>query len=472
MTDVNRMPIFSNITAKISKWFDLPVAGTTLTREVRAGFTTYFAMAYILFVNPQILAPAFIIPGSSDVAAQLLSATALSAAFGSILMGLYGKMPIAVAPGMGLNAYFTYTVVLGQGLPWQTALGAVFVSGVVFLILTVSGLREAIVNGIPLSIKRASGAGIGMFLALLGCQAGGIVVANPVTMVGLGDMTSAAALLAMGGLAVTGALLIRRVPGSILIGITCISLVAVVFHLPVYDGKPFIGLAEGSDFGFLGSFIRTPVWPRDLIGALDVRGAMDLGVAGVVFTFLFVAFFDTAGTLIGLSEVAKFTDQEGRIPRIGQAFAADAIATTVGAVMGTSTTTAYMESVAGIEDGGKTGLVAIVTGILFLFSLFLWPLAAAVPMVATAPALIILGAMLMESVAKIDWRDFKVALPAFVTMIAMPLTFSIANGISLGILTHVAIALLSKRGKEVHPVMYVLFVVLLVKFIWSAAAHS
>ena len=476
MTNVNHVPIFSKIAAKVgakvSKWFDLPAAGTTLTRELRAGFTTYFAMAYILFVNPQILAPAFIIPGSNDVAAQLLSVTALSAAFGSILMGLYGKMPIAIAPGMGLNAYFTYTVVLGQGLPWQTALGAVFVSGVVFLILTVSGLREAIVNGIPLSIKRASGAGIGMFLALLGCQAGGIVVANPVTMVGLGDMTSAAALLAMGGLALSGALLIRRVPGSILIGITCISLVAVVFHLPVYEGKPFIGLAQGSNFGFLGSIIRTPVWPKDLFGALDIRGAMDLGVAGVVFTFLFVAFFDTAGTLIGLSEVAKFTDQEGRIPRIGQAFAADAIATTVGAVMGTSTTTAYMESVAGIEDGGKTGLVAVVTGILFLFSLFLWPLSAAVPMVATAPALIILGAMLMESVSKIDWRDFKVAIPAFVTMIAMPLTFSIANGISLGILTHVAIAILSKRAKEVHPVMYVLFVVLLVKFIWSAAAHS
>ncbi len=460
----------ANVAAKLSKWFDLSIAGTTLTRELRAGCTTYFAMAYILFVNPQILAPAIIIPGATDVAAQLLSATALSAAFGSILMGLYGKMPIAVAPGMGLNAYFTYTVVLGQGLSWQTALGAVFVSGIVFLILTVSGLREAIVNGIPLSIKRASGAGIGMFLALLGCQAGGIVVANPITMVGLGDLTSAAALLAMGGVAITGALLIRRVPGAILIGIICISFVAVVFHLPVFDGKPFVAVGGSTDFGFFGSIISSPVWPKDLVGALDIRGAMDLGVAGVVFTFLFVAFFDTAGTLIGLSEVAKFTDQEGRIPRIGQAFAADAIATTVGAVVGTSTTTAYMESVAGIEDGGKTGLVAIVTGLLFIFSLFLWPLAAAVPMVATAPALIILGAMLMESISKIDWRDFKVAIPAFVTMLAMPLTFSIANGISLGILTHVAMALLSKRAKEVHPVMYVLFVIIIIKFIWYAVA--
>jgi adenine/guanine/hypoxanthine permease len=458
--------------ARFSKWFGLAAAETTVWREFRAGCTTFFAMAYILFINPQILAPAIIIPGASDVPAQLLSATALAAAFGSILMGLLGRMPIAVAPGMGLNAYFTYTVVLGQGLSWQAALGAVFVSGIVFLILTVSGLREAIINGIPLSIKRASGAGIGMFLALIGCQAGGIVVANPVTMLGMGDMTAPAALLAMGGLAFTGALILRRIPGAILLGVFSISFIAVVFHLPVFDGKPFVGVSNGADMGILASIVRFPVWPSDLVGALDIRGAMDLGVAGVVFTFLFVAFFDTAGTLIGLSEVAKFADQEGRIPRVGQAFASDAIATTVGALMGTSTTTAYMESVAGIEDGGKTGLVAIFTGFLFLLSLVFWPLAAAVPMVATAPALIILGAMLMESAAKIDWRDFKEGIPAFVTMIGMPLTFSIANGISLGILTHVMIALLSKRAKEVHPVMYGLFTVLILKYLWQGAAHN
>jgi AGZA family xanthine/uracil permease-like MFS transporter len=410
------------------------------------------------------LAPAIIIPGVADIPAQLLSATAISAAIGSVLMGLLGRMPIALAPGMGLNAYFTYTVVLGQGLSWQTALGAVFVSGVVFLILSVSGLREAIVNAIPLSIKRASAAGIGMFLAFIGLQASGIVVAVPATMLGLGDVTSAAVVLSLCGLICTAALMLRRVPGAILIGVVGVSIVAVIFNLPVFAGKPFTGFEHG--------VVSLPVWPRDLVGTLDIRGAMDLGVAGVVFTFLFVAFFDTAGTLMGLSEVARFADQEGRIPRAGQAFATDAIATTVGALIGTSTTTAYMESAAGIEDGGKTGLVAVTTGVLFLMALFFWPLASAVPAVATAPALIMLGAMLMESVGRIDWKDFKESLPAFVTMIGMPLTFSIANGISLGILTHVFVLLLARRGKEVHPVMYGLTIVLVIKFIWMATAHA
>jgi len=448
----------------ISKWFGVEAAGTTVPREIRAGMTTFLAMAYILFVNPQILAPAIIIPGVSDVPAQLLSATAISAALGSVLMGLLGRMPIALAPGMGLNAYFTYTVVLGQGLSWQTALGAVFVSGIVFLILTVSGLREAIVNAIPLSIKRASGAGIGMFLAFIGFQASGIVVPVPATMIGLGDMTSAAVILSLCGLICTAALMLRRVPGAILIGVIGVSFVAVVFNLPVFSGKAFSGFEQG--------IVSFPVWPRDLVGALDIRGAMDLGVAGVVFTFLFVAFFDTAGTLMGLSEVARFADHEGRIPRAGQAFATDAIATTVGALIGTSTTTAYMESAAGIEDGGKTGLVSVTTGLLFLIALFFWPLASAVPAVATAPALILLGAMLMEAVGRIDWKDFKESLPAFVTMIGMPLTFSIANGISLGILTHVFVLLLARRGREVHPVMYGLTLVLVIKYLWTATAHA
>ena len=354
-------------------------------------------------------------------------------------------------------------MVLGQGLSWQTALGAVFVSGIVFLILTISGLREAIINAIPLSIKRASGAGIGMFLALIGFQSGGIVASNPATMIGLGNLTSPSALLAIGGLILTGALLIRKTPGAILLGICAVSFVAVTFNLPVYGDKVFAGFESG--------IVSLPVWPRDLVGALNLRGAMDLSVAGVVFTFFFVAFFDTAGTLIGLSEVAKFTDQEGRIPRAGQAFASDALATTIGALIGTSTTTVYMESAAGIEDGGKTGLVSVITGILFLLALFFWPLASAVPAAATAPALIIIGAMLMESVSRIDWKDLNVSLPAFVTMIGMPLTFSIANGISLGLITHVFVSLMSKRAKQVHPIMYGLVFVLLLKYLWLATAH-
>ncbi len=452
------------MTGKINQWFRVQEAGTTVSREVRAGVTTFLAMAYILVVNPQILSPAIIIPGVADVSAQLVSATAIAAALGSILMGIMAGLPVALAPGMGLNAYFTYSAVLGQGLSWQTALGAVFVSGVVFLILTISGIREAIINAIPLSIKRASSAGIGMFLALIGLQSGGLVRQNATTMIGLGDLTSPGALLAILGLVVTAALLVRKVPGAILIGIFMISAITVVGAIPVYDGKAFSGFENG--------IVSWPVWPRDLFGAFNLRGALDLSVFGVVFTFLFIAFFDTAGTLIGLSEVAKFSDQEGRVPRASQAFAADAAATTLGAVIGTSTTTVYMESAAGIEDGGRTGLVAVVTGILFLLSLFFWPLASAVPTAATAPALIILGAMLMEPLARIAWKDLSEAIPAFVTMIMMPLTFSIANGISLGVFSYVTVALLSKKSQKIHPVMYGILVVLVLKYVWLAAKHS
>jgi AGZA family xanthine/uracil permease-like MFS transporter len=445
--------------ATVLKWLGFNKAETSVPRELRAGLTTFMAMAYILFINPKILAPAFVIPGAENIQTQLLSATAIAAAFGSILMGFLARMPIALAPGMGLNAYFTYTVVLGHGLSWQTALGAVFVSGVVFLILTLSGLREAVIQAIPLSIKRASSAGIGMFLALIGLQAAGVVVHNPATMIGLGTMHSAGVLLSLFGLVLTAALLLRRVAGAILIGMTVVSLVAISFGLPVYEGKEFVGFTNG--------ILQMPVWPVDLIGALDVRSAMDLNHLGIVFTFLFVAFFDTAGTLLGLTEVAKFSDQEGHIPRASQAFATDAVATVFGAMMGTSTTTAYMESAAGVEDGGKSGLVAVTTGILFLLALFMWPLASAVPAVATAPALIIVGSMLMESVGRIDWKDLRQALPAFLTMVGMPLTFSIASGISLGILSYVLISALSNKARDVHPVMYGLAVVLLTRFFWA-----
>jgi AGZA family xanthine/uracil permease-like MFS transporter len=450
--------------AKFAAWMGLTSPGVTVMAEFRAALTTFLAMAYILFLNPKILAPAFSSMSVDNMAAQLLSATALAAAFGSILMGLVARLPIALAPGMGLNAYFTYSVVLSQGISCQTALGAVFVSGVFFIILSVSGLREAIVNAIPTPIKRASGAGIGMFLALIGLQAGGIVQANPTTMVGLGELNSPQAWLAIGGLAVTTALLLRRVPGAILLGIFSVSLIAVIFDLPVFDGKGFSG--------FDGGIIGWPVWPVNLIGALDIRGALDSGIWGVVLTFFFVAFFDTAGTLIGLSEVAKFTDGKGRMFRAGEAFTADAVATTVGAFIGTSTTTAYMESAAGIEDGGKTGLVAVFAGLLFLMALFFWPLASAVPPVATAPTLVVVGAMLLESIGRINWRDHHEAVPAFVTMLTMPLTFSIANGIALGIMTYVLVSLLSGRAKQIHPLLALLAVVLVARYFWFSGGNG
>jgi AGZA family xanthine/uracil permease-like MFS transporter len=450
--------------SKFAAWMGLTSPGVTVMAELRAALTTFLAMAYILFLNPKILAPAFSSMGVDNMAAQLLSATALAAAFGSILMGLVARLPIALAPGMGLNAYFTYSVVLSQGISCQTALGAVFVSGVFFIILSVSGLREAIVNSIPPTIKRASGAGIGMFLALIGLQAGGIVQANPTTMVGLGDLSSPQALLTIAGLTFTTALLLRRVPGAILLGMFSVSLLAVLFGLPVFDGQAFSGFGAG--------VVGWPVWPINLIGALDIRGALDAGVWGVVLTFFFVAFFDTAGTLIGLSEVAKFTDGEGRIFRAGEAFTADAVATTVGAFIGTSTTTAYMESAAGIEDGGRTGLVAIFTGIFFLMALFFWPIASAVPPVATAPALLVVGAMLLESVARINWRDHHEAIPAFVTMLTMPLTFSIANGISLGIITYVMVSVLSGRTKQIHPILALLAAMLVARYLWFTGGNG
>lgn len=440
----------------IDRFFGISNSGSTMSIEIRAAFTTFLAMAYILFVNPQILGQGIVIPGATNVHAQLLSSTALAAAIGSILMGVLAKYPIAVAPGMGLNAYFVFSVIMSQGVSWRVALGAVFVSGIVFLMLSLSGVRDAVIRGIPLPLKRATAAGIGLFLAFIGLSSSGIVVSKPATLIGLGDLSSPSVLLTLVGLILAVVLIVRKIPGALLISIVVTSTTAILFALPVFNGKLFPGIE--------GGFISLPVWPTDLIGAMDLTGALQLPMAGVVFTFLFVAFFDTAGTLIGLSEKANLVDQEGRIPRASQAFTTDAIATTVGAWLGVSTTTAYVESAAGMEEGGKTGLVAVVVGILFLISLFLWPVATMVPATATAPALIILGAMMMESIGKIAWGDYRDSVPAFLTMICMPLTWSISNGIGAGIISYVLIRLLTGEAKSIHPVMYGLAVVLGIKF--------
>ena len=440
----------------IDQYFGISNSGSTISIEVRAAFTTFLAMAYILFVNPQILGQGITVAGDANIHAQLLSSTAIAAAVGSIMMGVFAKYPIAVAPGMGLNAYFVFSVVINQGVSWRVALGAVFVSGIVFLMLSLSGVRDAVIRGIPLALKRATAAGIGLFLAFIGFSSSGIVIAKPNTLIGLGDLSSASVLLTLVGLILAVVLMIRKVPGALLISIVTTSATAILFSLAVFNGKPFAGVEH--------SIISLPVWPTDLIGAMDLTGALQLPMAGVVFTFLFVAFFDTAGTLIGLSEKAHLVDQEGHIPRASQVFTTDAVATTVGACLGVSTTTAYVESAAGMEEGGKTGLVAVVVGILFLLSLFLWPIATMVPASATAPALIILGAMMMDSVGKIAWNDYRDSVPAFLTMIMMPLTWSISNGIGAGIISYVLIRLLTGDAKSIHPVMYGLACVLAVKF--------
>ncbi|HEX7023053.1 MAG TPA: NCS2 family permease [Trueperaceae bacterium] len=439
----------------LDRYFGVSREGSSIPVEIRAGITTFLTMAYILFVNPQILGTAITIDGV-NVISQLLTTTALAAAIGTLLMGVLARYPFALAPGMGLNAYFTYSVVLGLGIDWRTALGAVFLSGIVFLALSFVGTRELIINAIPANIKLATAAGIGLFLAIIGSINAGIVVDNPATLVGLGDLRGPGVLLSIFGLVIIGTLLALRVRGAILIGIVLTSILAIVTRAPVYGGEAFAG--------FGGPIVRAPVWPTDIFLQMDIGGALGLGILGVVFIFFFVDMFDTAGTLLGISEKAGFVDDQGRLPRATQAFSADAIATIAGATLGTSTVTSYVESAAGIEDGGRTGLTAVVVGVLFLLSIFFWPLAAAVPGVATAPALIIVGAMMMSNVSRVDWDDYSNAIPAFLTVIGMPLTYSIANGISFGIISYVLIKLLSGRTKEIHWLMVVLAALLVARY--------
>jgi AGZA family xanthine/uracil permease-like MFS transporter len=444
--------------AVLDRYFGITSAGSTVGREVRAGVTTFLTMAYILFVNPDILAKAIPLE-ASNAFGQLLAATAIAAAVGTLGMGLFARFPFATAPGMGLNAYFTYAVVLGMGVPWRTALGCVFLSGVIAVGVAAFGLRESVIKAFPLTIKRATAAGIGLFLAIIGCVNAGIVVDSPATLVTLGSMKSPSVLLALAGIAVTGTLLALRVRGAILWGIVGVTTIAVLSGAPVYQGQAFAGFTNG--------IVAAPAWPVDLMLALDLKGALSLGLASVVLAMFFVDFFDTAGTLMGLAEKAGFTDGQGNLPRGSKAFVADGMATTLGALVGTSSTTTYIESMSGIEDGGRTGLTSVTVAALFLLSVCLWPLASAVPAAATAPALILVGAMMMGSAASIDWNDYREAVPAFLTMIAMPLTYSIANGIAFGIISYTVIHALSGRAKQVHWIMYLLTVALGAHYAWG-----
>jgi len=444
----------------IDRYFGITASGSSMRREVRAGATTFLTMAYILFVNPDILSKAITIEGV-NVFPQLLTATALAAAIGSLTMGIVAKYPYALAPGMGINAYFTFTVVMGQGIEWRVALGAVFLSGIAFIVLSLVGVRALIVNAIPTCLKVGTAAGVGLFLAIIGAQAAQIVVDHPATLVTLGDLSGASPRLAAFGIFVTAILLARRIPGAILGGIAVTSIIAIVTGAEVYAGN--------QAFGGIDAVVRAPVWPTDIAGALDVKGALGLGLFGIVFVFLFVDFFDTAGTLLGLSQKAGYTDEKGQLPRASQAFTADAVATTIGALLGTTSTTTYIESAAGIEEGGRTGFTAVVVALFFLLSLFLWPLAGAVPAAATAPALIIVGAMMMSSVGAVDWNDYTEAVPVFLTIVTMPLTYSIANGISFGIIAYVVVNVGAGKARSMHWLLYGLAGLLVVRYVWLAA---
>ncbi len=421
--------------------FKLTENSTNVRTELIAGVTTFLTMAYIAFVNPSILAAAGMDQGAVFVA------TCLAAAIGSAIMGLWANYPIALAPGMGLNAFFAYTVVLTLGHSWQTALGAVFIAGVLFFILSVLKVREWIINAIPRSLKLSIAAGIGMFLGIIGLKNAGIVVDHPATLVTLGDLTQATVLVAIVGFLVMAALDARRVPGAITIAILLATLVAIA-----------TGLSEAT-----GVFSMPPSLMPTLF-AMDLAGALDGALISVIFAFLFVDLFDTAGTLIGVAHQGGMLDERGKLPRLGKALMSDSVATVAGAAMGTSTTTSYIESVAGVKAGGRTGLTAVVVAVLFLLCLFFAPLAGTIPAYATAPALVFVACLMMRGIAEVDWDDVTEYVPAVITAISMPLTFSISTGIGFGFVAYAGIKILTGRWKDAGPAVIVLAVLFILKF--------
>ncbi|MBC2600313.1 NCS2 family permease [Puniceicoccus vermicola] len=410
--------------------FKLKENHTSVRTEFIGGFTTFLTMAYIIFVNPLILSEA----GMDKPA--LITATCLAASISTLLVAFWANVPFAMAPGMGLNAFFTYTLVLGQGLDWQTALGVVFVSGVAFLILTLAGIREKVVAAIPLSLRIATAAGLGLFITFIGLKNLGLVVDNHETLVSIGDLTQPV-LIGLGALLLTTILEIRKVKGSILIGICAATIVGVL-----------LGDVQ------LNGFFSAPPSLAPLAFKLDILAALQWGLAGAIFSFMFVDLFDSIGTIVACSYEAGHVEKDGTIKRIDKVLEADAVASIIGSLLGTSTTTTYVESASGIADGARTGLASVVTGCLFLLGLFCAPLIGAVPAFATAPALIIVGVFMFRNIKQIDFMDFKTAVPAFLTMILMPLTSSISTGLTIGFLSYVIIAVCCGEWKKISPVMY------------------
>lgn len=431
----------------LEKFFNLTGNKTTVKTEVLAGLTTFMTMAYILAVNPDILSATGMDKGA------VFTATTLSALIATLVMALYAKLPFALAPGMGLNAFFAFTVVLGMGHSWQFALTAVFIEGLIFIALTAFNIREMIVNSIPMNMKHAISVGIGLFIAFIGLKNAGIIVSSPATFVTLGDVTNltenAGAAVALVTLVITGVLLALKVKGALLYGI----LIGAVIGLPV-------GVTHLPE-----SFNLTPPSLSPIFMKFEWSQILTLDMLIVVFTFLFVDMFDTVGTLIGVSSKANMLDKEGRVPRVKQALMADAVGTTVGAMLGTSTVTTYVESAAGVSEGGRTGLTSLtVAGLMFL-ALFLSPIFLMIPGAATAPALILVGAMMMTPVKNIDFDDFTESIPAFLTIIMMPLTYSISEGILFGVLSFVILKVLTGKFKDITIVTVILAVLFLLKFL-------
>jgi AGZA family xanthine/uracil permease-like MFS transporter len=427
----------------LEAYFEFGRLGTSWRQEAVAGLTTFLTMAYIIFVNPSILAEA------GMPAAAVTAATCLSAGLASILMGAMARYPIAMAPGMGLNAYFTYGVVKGMGVAWETALGAVFLSGVLFLLLTAMGVRRWIVESIPRPLYSATAVGIGLFIALIGLKNAGVVAAHPATLLTLGNLRAPATLLALGGLILTAALLVKGVRGAILIGVATTTGLALALGLTKFTGgaAPLEALSQTAFH-------------------LNIPAALRLGLAEIVFAFLFVDLFDNLGTLLAIANRAGLMEEDGRIPRIERILTADSVATVAGSLMGTSTVVSYIESAAGVAAGGRTGVTAIVTGLLFLGALFFAPFLGVIPAAATAPALILVGALMMAHTGEIDWHDLRNAIPAFLTIVTIPLTFSIANGLGLGFLSYALLQVMTGNGRRVPPFVYVLAAILLLRFLY------
>ena len=424
----------------LERLFQLKAHNTNVRTEMLAGVTTFLTMAYILFVNPSILGETGMDKGAVFVA------TCLAAAFGSAVMGLIANYPIALAPGMGLNAFFTYTVVMGMGHTWQVALGAVFLSACLFFLLSIFKIREWIINSIPLELRSAIAAGIGLFLALIALQNAGIVAANPATMVGLGDLGSPAALLAILGFFLIIGLEALRITGAVLISILVVTGLSIL-----------LGVSQ------FGGVVSMPPSLAPTFMQLDIAGALDVGLISVIFAFLFVDLFDNSGTLIAVAKKAGLMRKDGHLPKMGRALIADSTAALGGSLLGTSTTTSYIESAAGVSAGGRTGLTAIVVAVLFLFALFFAPLAGSVPAFATAPALLFVAVLMASGMAEIEWSDITVAAPVVVTALAMPLTYSIATGIAFGFITWVAAKTLAGRFRELNGMLVALAIFCVIK---------
>lgn len=429
----------------LERFFRLSENNTTVRRELLAGLTTFMTMAYVVVVNPQILSQA------GMPVEGVLFATCISAAVATLVMGLWANYPIALAPGMSLNAYFTYSIVIGRGIPWQTVLGVVFLSGAVFFALTLTKVREQIVNGIPDCLKHGTAAGIGLFIAFIGFRNAGIIVANKATFVGLGTLSDPRVILAALGILLIAVLLARRVDSGILIGIVVITLLGIPFGISHWPAHLFS-------------------WPHPsgTLFRLDIRSAAKLGLGELIFVFFFVDLFDNVGTLVAVCEEAGFM-KDGKLPRASRALLADAFGTMVGALTGTSTVTSYIESAAGVAAGARTGLGNLLIAGLFVAAMFCAPMVAAIPDYATAPALILVGALMCGSIATIRWNDFTESVPAFLTLIATPLTFSIATGLSLGLLSFTFLKLFTGRRKEISVLIWVLSVLFLFRYIFLGA---